>query len=227
MGRVYRATQMALSRTGRAEADRAGAGRRCGLPRALRAGVPPVGVDRPPERDPGLRGGRGRRAAVHRHALGGGHRPALPDRERGAPGPGPRRRDRGPDRRCSGRGAQRWPGAPGREARERDAHRHARPGARLPHRLRPDQEDGVHHGAHAGRALRGHPRLHAARADHGGAGRRAGGRLRARVPALPRAHRAAARTTGRARWRRCTPTSTTRRRAPWRPRRARRPASTR
>ena len=83
MGRVYRATQIGAEAAGGAQADRAGAGRRPGLPGPLRARVRAGGVDRAPQRDPGLRGRRRRGPAVHRHALGRGHRPALDDRQRG------------------------------------------------------------------------------------------------------------------------------------------------
>ena len=76
MGIVYRATQLSLGRPGRAQADRARARRRRRLPRALPARVADGGGDRSPERDPGLRGGRGGRAALPRDALGRGHRPA-------------------------------------------------------------------------------------------------------------------------------------------------------
>ena len=77
MGRVYRATQIGLEPAGRAQGDRAELASDPDFRAPLRARVAPVGFDRAPQRDPGLRGGRVRRPAVHRHALGRGHRPAL------------------------------------------------------------------------------------------------------------------------------------------------------
>ena len=108
---------------GRAQADHARAGHPTGLPRALLARVAPDGVDRAPQRDPGLRGGRGRRPAVHRHALGRGDRPALGDRARGNARPRAGRGDRRAGRGGARRRARRRARAPRREAGERDAHR--------------------------------------------------------------------------------------------------------
>ena len=86
----------------RAEADRARARRRRRLPRALPARVADGRGDRSPERHPGLRGGRGGRAAVPRHALGGGHRPAPAAARRRAA------RARCGRRRSSTRSRARW-----------------------------------------------------------------------------------------------------------------------
>ena len=140
MGRVYRATQTGAQPAGRAEGDRARAGRTTRTSaRASQRESAPVGVDRAPQRDPRLRGGRGRRPAVHRHALGRGDRPALGDRARGKARPRPGRGDRRAGRGGARRRAQRRARAPRREARERHAHVDARRGARLPHRLRADE----------------------------------------------------------------------------------------
>ena len=65
---------------GRAQAAGARAGREPGLPRALRARVAPGRRPRPPPHRAALRGRRGRRAAVHQHALRRGHGPARPAR---------------------------------------------------------------------------------------------------------------------------------------------------
>ena len=65
MGVVYRATQLALERPVAIKLIAPSApGPR--VPRALRARVPARRLDRARQRDPGLRGGRGRRAALHR-----------------------------------------------------------------------------------------------------------------------------------------------------------------
>ena len=59
-----------------AQADRAGARRGRALSQSLPARAAAGGLARPSERDPDLRGGRARRAALPGHALRGGQRPA-------------------------------------------------------------------------------------------------------------------------------------------------------
>ncbi len=80
MGIVYRATQLALGRPVALKLIAAEVRRRRGLPRALQARVGDRRRDRPPERDPALRGRRGEGAPVHRDALRRGRRPREPDR---------------------------------------------------------------------------------------------------------------------------------------------------
>ena len=162
MGVVYRATQLRPAPARRAQADRLRARGRRGLSRALRARVAADRLDRPPERDPGLRRRRGGRAPVPRDALGGGHRPAgAAARASGRLAPeraaaivaqvadGARRR------------ARRRARAPRRQARQR-ADRGRRP--RLPQRLR-HHPAGRHRDAdHRHRRVDRHGRLHGARA---------------------------------------------------------------
>ena len=69
MGEVYRAGAAQSRPEGRAQGPRSGACRRRPLPPALPARVADRGQHRPPERHPDLRYRRGRRAALHRHAL--------------------------------------------------------------------------------------------------------------------------------------------------------------
>ena len=106
-----------------------------------------------------------------------------------AAGSRPCGRNRRAGRGRARRGSPGRPRAPRREARERDAHLDARPGARLPHGLRVDQAGESVAGADAHGRIRGHPRLHAPGADSGRAARRAYRRLCPRLPALPCAHR--------------------------------------
>ena len=75
MGIVYRATQVALGRPVALKLIAAELRGRPLLPGALQARIGDRGLDRPPQRDPGLRGRRGRRAPLHRHALRRGPRP--------------------------------------------------------------------------------------------------------------------------------------------------------
>ena len=86
----------------RAEGDRARAARRRGHPAALPGRGARRGERRPPERDPGARGGRGRRDRLHRDALRGRQRPALAGARAAARWTRPRRR------RTSRRRARRW-----------------------------------------------------------------------------------------------------------------------
>ena len=82
MGVVYRATDLSLRAPGRAEADRAGAGRGRAIPAPVPEGAAARRLARPPERDPDLRGRRARRPALPRDALRAGRRPQ--DRARAA-----------------------------------------------------------------------------------------------------------------------------------------------
>ena len=141
------------------------------LPGALPARVAARRLDRPPERDPDLRSRRGRRAALHRHALRRGHRP------QGSSSP-----TRGASSRPHAiailgqvaERARRRPRArarpPRRQARQRpDRREGGRP--RLPGRLRPDQAGVLGLRAHRDRPVRRHRRLRRPRADRARAGR--------------------------------------------------------
>ena len=75
MGVVYRATAARARPAGGGQADRHRARAGPGVPRPLRARVAAGRLDRARQRDPGLRGGRGRRAALHRHAARRRRRP--------------------------------------------------------------------------------------------------------------------------------------------------------
>ena len=93
----------ALARpAGRRQADRPGPRHRPRLPRALRARVARGRGDRPPERDPGLRGGRGGGPPLPRDALRERDRPAGAARARAPAGARPRRE------RSRSRSAPRW-----------------------------------------------------------------------------------------------------------------------
>ena len=188
MGVVYRASQIALERQVALKLIVPELADDAELPGALQARVAARGADRAPERAPRLRGGRGRRAPLHQHALGRGHGPALADTPRRPPGARPRGLDRRADRRGARCGAPPRPRPSRREARQRP-HRPSRRRARLPHRLRPDQAHDHGGRAHEDGPLRRHAGLHAARADQGRAGRRARRRLFARLPDVPLAHR--------------------------------------
>ena len=168
---------------GGAEADRAGARGRRALPRALPARVPDRRLARPLERDPDLRGRRGRRAALHRHALcrgddaEGGDRPPRP----AVRTPGARHRGSG-GRRARPRPRTR-PRPSGREAGEHPARgrgRARRGAARLPVRLRPDEAGLDRQRPDGDGAVRRNRGVHRAGADRARRGRRVERRLLAR-----------------------------------------------
>ena len=69
MGVIYRATELRLGRPVALKLIAADGASDPDAARALRARGAPHGVDRPPERHPGLRGGRGGRPPLPRHAL--------------------------------------------------------------------------------------------------------------------------------------------------------------
>ena len=94
---------------GRAEAPRPAAGRRPAVPRTVRSRVATGRLDRSPERDPDLRGRRGRGPAVHRDAVRGRDGPTNPPARAGDARHGPD----GSDRRPGRRGARRGPRAQG------------------------------------------------------------------------------------------------------------------
>ncbi len=141
MGVVYLAEHAGLKRTVALKLLAPALARGPPVPRALRSRVAAGRLDRPPERDPDLRGRRGRRAAVHRDAIRGRDRPADAPARRGTARPAAG----GPDRRPGRRGARRRPRA-GTRAPRRQAgqHPHRRQrgteaAPRLPHRLRAHQ----------------------------------------------------------------------------------------
>ncbi len=136
MGEVFRAVDGASGARRRAEGARAGARARRGVARPHPARVAAGREPRPSERDPGLCGGRGRRARLHRHAPRRGQRPAL-----GASARRPARaraRDRAGDagRIRARRRARARARAPRRQAEQRPDRRPAGAGALLPRRLR-------------------------------------------------------------------------------------------
>ena len=176
---------------GRAQGRGARARRRPDLPCSLRARDPPGGGDRPPERDPGLRGRRARRAALPRDALGRGRRPPAADRRVRAPRPRAGGADRGAGRVRARGGARRRAGPPRREAGERPAGGGEGAGARLPDRLRADARRRLGHPAHPDRRPAGHRGVHGSRAARGASGERAHRRLRARLRAARGPHRPA------------------------------------
>ena len=169
---------------GRAEGDRAGAGRRRHVSGALQARVADRRVDRAPERDPGLRGRRGRGAAVPDHALRRGDGPAGADRLGGRARAGTGGADRGAGGGRAGGGAPARPDPQGREAGER-ADRRGR-------RARPRVPDGLRHRAPCGGDVGADPdgvgdrnaRLPGAGADPGPGRRRPRGRVRAGLRAV-------------------------------------------
>ena len=165
------------------------AGLRPRIPGPVPAGVAPGREHRPPQRGRRLRGGRGRRPALHHDALGRGLGPAPGDREPRAAGPGPRGRDHRPGRRRARRRPRHGAGPPRRQAGEHPARRAPRARARLPDRLRPDQAGGERRRPDPDGPVGGHARLHRPRADPRRKGRRALGRLRAGRRARARAHR--------------------------------------
>ncbi len=110
-GVIYRADRAAPRAARRAEADRHRAGLRPRRARALRARGADDGVDRAPQRGPGLRRGRGGRPPLPRHALRARNRSAPLARARRTFGAGTRRVDRRAGRRRAGCRPRRRPRA--------------------------------------------------------------------------------------------------------------------
>ena len=178
MGEVHRALDVRLGRPVALKLLAPSAGRR----RAAAARVAARRGPRPPERDPDLRGGRARRAPVHRHALRRRRRPQGAAAARGRARAGAGGRDRRPGRRCARRRPPPRPRPSRRQAQQRPARRRGRARALLPGRLRPDAERGR---ARAGRrAAHGHDRLRRAGADPRRAARRPRRPVRPRLPAV-------------------------------------------
>ena len=171
--------------------------RRRAAARAAAARVAARRRPRSPQRDPDLRGRRGRRAAVHRDALRPGRRPQGAVAARGSARSGARDRDRGPGRRRAGCRAPARPCAPRRQAEQRPARPPGRPRALLPGGLRPDPER-VRAGP-GGRPVHGHDRLRLARADPRRAARRPRRPVRPRLSAVrvPDGHRPLSPALGR------------------------------
>ena len=150
---------------GGAEAALSGARRRRALPRPLRARVTAGRLDRPRRDRAGLRGRRRRRRDLHRDALRRGQRPRTAAARRGAARARAGARPRRTARRRARRGARARAGPPRREAQQRAG---GARGARLPRRLRPDEDerpgpgDGHGDGERAGGR---HRRLHGAGGD--------------------------------------------------------------
>ena len=173
---------------GRAQAAGARAGREPGLPRALRARVAPGGRARPPEHRAALRGRRGRRAAVHQHALRRGHRPARRCSSAMA-GSSPSARSRSPPRSPARSTPPTAAASSTATSSPATSSSRADPGRRparalLPDRLRPDEGHVLARRAHGHGHLRRHHRLHRPRADRGRQARRPRRPVRARLRAL-------------------------------------------
>ncbi len=169
-----------------AEGDRSGPGQPGELPRAVQERVAAGGLDRAPQRDPGLRGGGDRRAAVPGHALRGGDRPPRAARSRGQARARPGGRADGPGRSGAVGRPPPGPGAPRRQAGQRaGGHRSpGRPRARVPDRLRHRPRDRRHRRHHPHRRGGGDDRLPGPRALRGRARRHPVRRLRLRLHAL-------------------------------------------
>ena len=166
MGVVYLAEHAGSEAEGRTQAPRPAAGRRPAIPRTIRSRVATGRLDRSPERDPDLRGRRGRGPALHRDAVRGRARtygPSCASRGRstrsrrarivGQVAARPRRRTRPGTR------------APRRQARQRPDRATARYGgrhARVPHRFRAHQTLCERFGGHRDRSVRGNARLRGA-----------------------------------------------------------------
>ena len=178
-GRRLPGDRSAARPPGRAEAGRAGTGRRRALPQPLPQGAAPRRGARPPQRRPDLRGGRARRAPLPGDAVRARKQP----QDAAGTGRGPRARagagDPDPGRRRARRGASARAGAPRRQAGQRAARRG---GPRVSDRLRDHQADRQRFDADRGD--RRHARLSGAGADPVRAGRRAHRRVRARVRAV-------------------------------------------
>ena len=172
---------------GGAQAPRAAALVGRAVPRPVRARVPARREPRPPERDPDLRGGRGRGVPVHRDALRGRDRPAEGDTRERRPIHRANALDHAAARGGARRGASARAGSPRREARQhpdRTDRYGRRDRAGLPLGLRAHETRVVAVGRHRHGAVHRHARLRGTRAVPGAAARCAHGRLLARGGAV-------------------------------------------
>ena len=149
MGVVYRATQLRLTRTVALKLVTPALARDAVVPRAVPARMDDRRLDRPPERHPRLRGGRGGRRPLHRDALGGGDRTCARPSIAGRSSPARAVAAHLPGRERARRRPRAGPDPSRHQARQHPDHRR---GPCLPDRLRADEARQLDQRADARRA---------------------------------------------------------------------------